>query len=147
MAEGVLRAMLRSRGADDRFELDSAGTHDYHVGSAPFLLAAETARKRGYDITQCVARRVRASDFDHFDLILAMDRMNIAAMRAIAPTRAKQKIELLMDYGDKYRGRDIPDPYGGQAKDFDLTLDMIEDGCQGLADLIARVPQQRRTSP
>jgi protein-tyrosine phosphatase len=71
-------------------------------------------------------------------MILAMDHSNIAAMRAIAPTRSKQKIELLTEYSDKFHGKDVPDPYGGEAKDFELALDMIEDACRGLADLLVK---------
>ena len=67
-----------------------------------------------------------------------MDRGNIGSLRTIAPTRCKQKIELLLEYGDKYHGKDIPDPYGREVKDFELALDMIEDGCSGLAQLLAR---------
>lgn len=72
-------------------------------------------------------------------MILAMDKSNLAALRAIAPTRCKHKIELLLEYGDKYHGREVPDPYGGDAKAFDLALDMIEDGCLGLAHLVRQL--------
>jgi protein-tyrosine phosphatase len=138
MAEGVFRKMLRERDCHDAFELDSAGTHDYHAGEPPFSTAVEMAGKRGYDISACVSRRIRPHDFDHFDMILAMDGANIASMRAIAPTRSKQKIELLTEYADKFHGKDVPDPYGGKDKDFDLALDMIEDACRGLADLVVK---------
>jgi protein-tyrosine phosphatase len=135
-AEGVLRALLGKAG--NATDIDSAGTHDYHAGKPPFPLAVATAKKRGYDITRCVARRIRPHDFDHFDLILAMDGRNIAHLRTIAPTRCKQKIELLLEYGDRYHGEEVPDPYGGEVKDFELALDMIEDGCRGLAKHLAR---------
>ena len=136
MAEGVLRSLMTKSGAE--MDIDSAGTHDYHVGKPPFPLAVATAKKRGYDITRCISRRIRANDFDHFDFILAMDSKNIQHLRTIAPTRAKPKIELLLEYGDKYHGQEVPDPYGGEVKDFELALDMIEDGCKGLAKLLAR---------
>jgi protein-tyrosine phosphatase len=136
MAEGVLRSILGKTAADA--DIDSAGTHEYHVGKPPFPLAVATAKRRGYDITRCVARRVRPHDFDHFDFILAMDSKNILHLKTIAPTRCKQKIELLLEYGDRYHGKEVPDPYGGEVKDFELALDMIEDGCRGLAKLLAR---------
>ena len=138
MAEGVLRKLLADAGRESGFEIDSAGTHDYHVGSPPFKGSLECAKKRGYEIGHLVARRVRPQDFEHFDAILAMDRGNAASLRTIAPTRYKNKIELLLDYGDEFYGKDIPDPYGGQAKDFELALDMIEDGCRGLASFVTR---------
>lgn len=139
MAEGVLRKILASRGVAERFDIDSAGTHEYYTGKPPYPHAVACAKARGYDITHLVARRIRAHDFDHFDLILGMDRSNLASLKAMCPTRSKQKIELLLDYGDEYHGKDVPDPYGREFKDFNLALDMIEDGCRGLADLLVRV--------
>jgi protein-tyrosine phosphatase len=137
-AEGVLRKMLSARGLAWQFQVDSAGTHDFHVGKPPFPLAMERAKLRGYDLTQIVARRIRGDDFEHFDLILGMGAEHLTHLRQIAPTRCKHKIELFLDYGDRFHGQDVPDPYGGEAKDFDHALDMIEDGCRGLAALLAR---------
>jgi protein-tyrosine phosphatase len=137
-AEAVLRRMLEPRAKPDQFEVASAGTHDYHVSERPFLAAVEIAKRRNYDITAHIARMVASNDFDHFDYILAMDKANLAHLRSIAPTRAKQKIELLLEYGDKFYGKEVPDPYGGEAKGFELALDMIEDGCRGLATLLLR---------
>jgi protein-tyrosine phosphatase len=137
-AEGVLKKMLAAKGAAGRFQVDSAGTHDIHVGKPPFPLTVSRARMRGYDLTGIVSRRIRGDDFDHFDLILGMSRENLSTLRQIAPTRCKQKIELFLDYGDDYHGQDIPDPYNGKIKDFELVLDMVEDGCQGLAGLLVR---------
>ena len=138
-AEGVFRKILTTRGAIANFDIDSAGTHEYYVGKPPYPNAVACAKARGYDITHLVARRIRTNDFDHFDLILGMDKSNVASLKSICPTRDKNKIELLLDYGDKYHGKDVPDPFGGEMKDFELALDMIEDGCRGLADLVARV--------
>jgi protein-tyrosine phosphatase len=138
MALGAFRAMVNARGAAASFELDSAGTHDYHAGMPPFPTAVEAAKRRGYDITRGLARRIVAGDFDRFDHILAMDRSHIASLKAIAPTRSKQRIELLMEYGDAHHGEDVPDPYGGKPADFEHALDLIEDGCRGLATLFLR---------
>ena len=137
-AEGVFRARLAKKDPQHKLEIDSAGTHDFHVGKPPFPAAVEAAKKRGYDITGCVARRVQQGDFEHFDLILAMDKSNVAALRTTAPTRYKHKIELLLEYSEKYHGQDVPDPYGGDEKDFERALEMIEDGCRGLVRLLAR---------
>ena len=137
-AEGVFRKLLTSQGVADRFDVDSAGTHEYYTGKPPFPLAVAAAKARGYDITHLIARRLRPHDFDHFDLILGMDRSNVASLKSICPTRCKDKIELLLEYGDEYQGKDVPDPFGGEVKDFELALDMIEDGCRGLAALLVR---------
>src|SRR5688572_23604308 len=101
-AEGVFRRMLAREGLEDAIQIESAGTHDYHVGKPPFPAAVEMAKRKGYDITSCVSRRIAPGDFDHYDMILAMDRGNLANLRTIAPTRSKQKIELLLEYGEKY---------------------------------------------
>jgi len=143
MAEGVFRRLLSKCGAEAEFEIDSAGTHDYQPGQPPHPLAVETARRRGYDIVHQAARRIGGHDFDHFDMILVMDGSNLATLKRIAPTRCKQKIERLLDYGDRYHGKDIPDPIGKQGKDFELALDMIEDGCKALAELLIRTQPVR----
>jgi protein-tyrosine phosphatase len=137
-AEGVLRSLLAGHGKTAQFEIASAGTHDYHVGEPPFGLAVNAARKRGFDIAACISRCITSHDFDHFDHILAMDKSNLANLRSIAPTRSKQKIELLLEYGDKYYGKEVPDPFGGKEDGFDLVVDMIEDGCAGLAKVLLR---------
>jgi protein-tyrosine phosphatase len=137
-AAGVFRKLLARAGKQDAFEIASAGTHDYHVGKPPFPTALEVSKQSGYDLTQHIARRIVPNDFDHFDLILAMDKSNIASLKTIAPTRCKQKIDLLLEYGDRYHGEEVPDPYGGEVQDFERALAMIEDGCRGLIKLLAR---------
>ena len=141
-AEGVMRRMLAKEGLEERFEIESAGTHYYHVGKPPFPTAVEMAKRRGYDLTGSISRRIAPGDFDRYDMILAMDRMNLANLRTIAPTRSKQKIELLLEYGDKFHGQEIPDPYNGKEKDFEIALDMIEDGCMGLMELLRRTAKR-----
>ena len=98
----------------------------------------EVSKQRGYDITQHVARRILPDDFDRYEMILAMDRPNLASLMRVAPTRSKGKIELLLEYGDRFHGEEVPDPYGGEVLDFERALYMIEDGCRGLAKLLVR---------
>jgi protein-tyrosine phosphatase len=137
-AEGVLRSLLARAGRGHEFQIASAGTHDYHVGEPPAAMAIEVARSRGYDLSGCTSRRIASSDFDHFDFILGMDKGNLANLCSIAPTRSKQKIDLLTEYADAYYGKNVPDPYGGRRDGFELALDMIEDACRGLAYLLVR---------
>ena len=144
MAEGVFRRLLGRQGMEGEIAVNSAGTHDYYVGKLPAALAIVAASKRGYDITKCRSRQVAMDDFDRHDYILVMDRANLAQVRKIAPTRAKEKIELLLEYGDRYHGKDVPDPYGGEERDFDKALDMIEDGCGGLAQMLGSAKLRRR---
>ena len=146
MAEGVLRKLLADEGLEKEIEIDSVGTHDYQVGKGPFKTAVESARKRGYDIDHLVSRKIKPDDFDRFDYILAMDKANVKDLKTIAPTRCKPKIELLLEYGGKYHGREIPDPYGKKGKDFEMALDMIEDGCKGLVELLKVTSSKRAKS-
>jgi len=144
MAEGVLHRLLEQRQLEPKIAIDSVGTHDYHAGEPPFPKAAAAAKRRGYEIGHLVARRITPEDLDKFDMILAMDRANIAHLRTVVPTRCKQKIELLLEYGDKHHGKDVPDPYGSDDKAYERALDMIEDGCAGLVEYLARVHEKSR---
>jgi protein-tyrosine phosphatase len=138
MAEGVFRKLLSSKGRESDFDIDSVGTHDYQIGAPPSPLAVEAAHRRGYDISPLVARQIRAHDLDHYDMILVMDRANLSYLSRIAPTRVKQKIELLLAYGEKYHGMEVPDPFGKDANQFEMALDMIEDGCKGLVEVLTK---------
>jgi protein-tyrosine phosphatase len=137
-AAAVMRRYLGRKGAEAQFEIASAGTHDYHLGKPPFPTAVQVAKQKGIDITAHVARRITMGDFDHYEMILGMDRGNISTLRKVAPTRAKEKIELLLEYGDEFHGEDIPDPYGGELQDFERALIMIKDGCRGLVSMLVR---------
>jgi protein-tyrosine phosphatase len=143
MAEGVFRKLLEDNGLAREIEVDSVATHEFQQGKPPFETACAAAMKRGYEIGHLTSRKVTSGDFDHFDAILAMDKNNLARLRAIAPTRSKQKIELLTEYSDKYHGKEIADPYGGKPKDFEVALDMIEDSCRGLVELIKQTARRR----
>ena len=91
-AEGVMRALVREAGLDDGVEVDSAGTGAWHVGGAPDPRAVAAARARGIAL-ESSARQVRPEDFDRFDLILAMDRSNLRALRKLADgTRAEVRL-------------------------------------------------------
>ena len=130
MAEVALRKRLWRAGLD--FDVDSASTHEYMTGMPPFTLAVATAKRRGYDITGVVARRVRAHDFRYFDLILGMSRANVDWLKAFCPPDCRRKIRLLTEYSAGFRRQDIPDPYGGGVAGYELALDMIEDACDGV---------------
>ncbi len=138
MAEAVLRSMVARAARGSPLRIASAGTHDYHVGMPAFPAAVAASRARGYDLGGHLARRVGPGDFDAYDVILAMDRYNVAALGGLAPTRCKGKIELLLEYGERFHGEEVPDPYGGEVRDFERALDMIEDGCRGLVRLLVR---------
>ncbi|UCV01784.1 low molecular weight protein-tyrosine-phosphatase [Azonexus sp. IMCC34842] len=135
-AEGVLRQYIKNNKLGDRVEVDSAGTHGYHVGEAPDARTQRAAAARGYNLTQFRARKVARQDLDYFDLILAMDRSNLENLLRMATPEQKTRIKLFMEFAKNFDDEEVPDPYYGLGHGFDLVLDMVEDGAQGLIDEI-----------
>ncbi len=138
MAEGVFRQLVRQAGLDDVVTVASAGTHAFHVGEAPDKRAQAVAAKRGFDIADLRAARVKEKDFDDFDMILAMDWDNLSLLQQMAPKRNHHKLQLLMRFATEHESATIPDPYYGNAQGFEQVLDYIEDACTGLLDVAKR---------
>lgn len=132
MAEGVFRRVAEEEGLIDRFEIDSAGLGDWHIGQAPDHRAQKAARTRRVDISGQSARQVVDEDFERFDLLLVMDRSNFAELKARAPHEARGKIRLFLDYAPHAGAKDVPDPFFGGADGFDHALDLIEAASRGL---------------
>ncbi|MBK5936860.1 MAG: low molecular weight phosphotyrosine protein phosphatase [Halorhodospira halophila] len=137
-AEGVLRQRLREEGLDHHVDLDSAGTHDFHVGKGPDQRAQEAARRRGVDISDLRARQVERYDFQEHDLILAMDEANLGILQADCPPKHKHKLGLFLDYARTRSEREVPDPYYGGERGFEHVLDLIQDAADGLIDEVRR---------
>lgn len=133
-AEGVLRQYIVNHGLGDRVEVDSAGTHGYHVGEAPDARTQRAALARGYNLSQLRARKVARQDLDYFDLILAMDKSNLDNLRRMASPEQRERIGLFMDYAHNFDDDEVPDPYYGLGHGFDLVLDMVEDAASGLVE-------------
>jgi len=125
-AEGVMRHLIQQRGLQDEIEVDSAGTGDWHVGSAPDDRATAAARLRGIELAGA-ARQVSRLDFEEYDLLLAMDRQNLRDLLAQAPPGLEYKVRLLADV-------DVPDPYYGEGDGFARVLDIVEVACERLLD-------------
>jgi protein-tyrosine phosphatase len=124
-AEAVLRARLLGA------RIDSAGTAGWHMGNPPYGPAMQAAASRGYDLTDQRARQVSVADFNRFDLILAMDRQNLADLEALAPADTTAELRLFLD---PLGGGDVPDPY--YSRDFDGALDLIERAASAWAEQI-----------
>jgi protein-tyrosine phosphatase len=131
-AEGVFRRALELHAPDLQVEIDSAGTHDYHVGSAPDRRAIAAAGQRGIDLSNLRARRVDADDFARFDLILAMDEENLRELRSRAGSEYHERIRLVMEFAPAAISRSVPDPYYGGPQGFEDVLDLLEEAAQGL---------------
>lgn len=106
--------------------VESAGTHDYHLGEPPDERAQHHARRRGYDLSRQRARRVRKSDFQEFDLILAMDRGHLGILQRQCPAEHRAKLRLFAAQ------REVPDPYYGGPEGFEQVLDLVEAACREL---------------
>ena len=134
-AEGVFRTLSERAGLGGRIDIDSAGTHGYHIGASPDPRTQKAAAMRGYDLSKLRARRVREADFLRFDHILAMDRDNLASLRQACPTEERHRLGLMLDFGNSGE-RDVPDPYYGGPEGFERVLDLIEDAAAGLVETL-----------
>jgi protein-tyrosine phosphatase len=137
-AHGVFRALVEREGLVHAIEIDSAGTHAYHVGSMPDKRAQATARARGIDLSDLVARRVGEADFAAFDYVLAMDQENFIALSEICPEEHVEKIHMFMDFAPDMRTREVPDPYYGGPTGFERVFDLVEAASLGLLEEIRR---------
>ena len=136
-AHGVLAQRVADAGLADRITVDSAGTHDYHVGRPPDERAQQHAARRGYDLSAQRARQLKAQDFDDFDLVLVMDDANQHAARALCPPGQRHKLRRLTDFCTRHRASEVPDPYYGGAAGFEAVLDLVEDACDGVLAALA----------
>ena len=138
-AEGVFRHVLATRAPDLQVEIDSAGTHDYHIGDPPDRRSIAAAKRRGIDLSSLRARRVASEDFAHYDLILAMDEENLRELKRRAPVAYQERIRLMMEFAPEATSRAVPDPYYGGAQGFEEVLDLLEEAANGLVqELLAR---------
>jgi protein-tyrosine phosphatase len=136
-AEAVVRDFAR-RVAGIDLEVDSAGTHGYHVGDAPDERSIAAARRRGFDLGTLRARVVEAEDFERFDLVLAMDVQVLERLQELAPRQHANRLQLFLDFAPGLGRRDVPDPYYGGAAGFEEVLDLVEEGARGLLAALAK---------
>lgn len=143
-AEGVFRRLVRERAPSVDIEVDSAGTHDYHVGNPPDPRAVAAAARRGIDLTGLRARTVEETDFERFDLIVAMDRLNRETLFVRSPEEYRDRIRLLMEFSASSEFVDVPDPYYGGAVGFERVLDLVEEAAAGLLEEVMAQAKPRR---
>jgi len=143
-AEGVFRRLVLARAPHLPLEIDSAGTHDYHVGEPPDARAVKAAARRGIDLRDLRARQVSSEDFEHFDLILAMDRLNYVTLLERAPEASHERIRLFLDFATGSDIEDVPDPYYGGPLGFEQVLDLAEQAAAGLLDEVMTRTEARR---
>ena len=152
-AEGVLRAKLQRAGIKG-VAVDSAGTHGYHVSEAPDPRAQAAALRRGYDLSRLRARPVKDADFLKFHWLLAMDQTHLAWLQQRfqeapqspvgwegpdGPAVPLPRVKLLLEHARRFKGvAEVPDPYYGSPAGFERVLDLIEDACDGVVEVLLR---------
>lgn len=130
-AEGVFRHMVEQIESGHRIAIDSAGTHAYHVGNPPDTRSQDAALRRNIDLSSQRARRVSSDDFLEFDYVIAMDESNKDDLLSICPAGYEERIYLFLDFADAEES-EVPDPYYGQGRGFEIVLNLVEDASAGL---------------
>lgn len=137
-AEGVFRDRVMKAGWQDRFLIDSAGTGGWHIGNGPDPRSVATALARGVDIAPLRARQLQIGDYDKFQHLIALDETHFDHMMKLKPQASGAQISLLMNYEPAGEWRDVPDPYYGGQKDFDLAYELIARGVDGLLAVLMK---------
>ena len=134
-AEAVFRHKAAAAGLD--VTIDSAGTHGYHIGSAPDKRSQSAGIAKGYKFDGIACRKVAHEDFDKYDYILAMDKSNLANLQKVSDSAYHPKIKLFLSFANSDH-QEVPDPYYGGKKGFELVLDLIEQASDGLIEDIKK---------
>jgi protein-tyrosine phosphatase len=139
-AEAIFKLILSEEHLSDKISCDSAGTIDVHAGEPADARMIERASKRGYKVDSIARKFNPKSDFDQFDLIIAMDdRIESDLQRLTRNSKDSGKIYRMTDFCSTSMYSGIPDPYYGGSSGFEVVLDLLEDACEGLLDHIKNV--------
>ena len=132
LAAAVVREYFNEAGLGAAVAIDSAGTHASHSGEAADPRARQVVAGRAYKLSAHRARRIRADDFEKFDLILAMDRANLLALESLAPPSSRARVSLFLGGLDAQEAIEVPDPYYGNLAGFERVLALCEAGAEAL---------------
>lgn len=135
-AHGFLHNALEENGLNHIVSVDSAGTTAYHIGEAPDPRTQKAALKHDIDLSSLCSRQIKESDYDEFDLLLAMDQSHLNKMKAQAPENTHHKILLYLDFTDLPKGSEVPDPYYGGEDGFHLVTDLAKAATTGLIHVL-----------
>ncbi|MBU0688393.1 MAG: low molecular weight phosphotyrosine protein phosphatase [Gammaproteobacteria bacterium] len=131
-AEAVFRHYVDEEGLTDVIHIDSAGTHDYHIGEPPDSRTQRAAKQRGYEMNSLRGRQAEEGDFARFDYVLAMDEANLSILQNLRPRDTQSHLGLFLAFAEHHKEREVPDPYFGGADGFEHVLDLVEDASRGL---------------
>ena len=142
-AEIIFRNLLERAGLSDVIRVDSAGTMGYHEDSLPDSRMIAALGRHGFNVYSTYSRPLHPEDFIRYDLILGMDNENLHDIKRLAPDSiAKAKVAPMCQFVDtnKFRDREVPDPYYGDPRDFDHVVELLDHACSNLIKAI--VPNQ-----
>lgn len=130
LAHGILESKLPT----DRFEVDSAGTGNYHIGKLPDHRSIAVAKARGLDISNQRCRQFEIADFDNFDIIYVMDQSNYENVIKLARDENDvSKVKLILDSSTSTSPQEVPDPYWGDSNDFEEVYNLLDEVCDKIA--------------
>lgn len=135
-AEGLVRYKAQQQCVD--IMTDSAGTHGYHIGARPDPRSQAVAVKYGFSISDLRARKLIPQDGEQFDLILVMDQQNFEDAIEIIPTAHHGKIKKIMSFVEDTSVVDVPDPYYGQADQFEYMMQLLDKAVDQLLVSLSR---------
>jgi len=130
LAHGILESKLPR----DQFYVDSAGTANYHIGDMPDRRSIAVAKSHGIDISHQRGQQFKASFFDFYDLIYVMDEYNYENVIALARNNEDiSKVKLILDEDTSLKIKHVPDPYYGDASDFEYVFGLLDKVCDKIA--------------
>ena len=130
LAEGILQDKINKRGLE--WQVASSGTAGYHVGQLPDTRSMDVSRKHGIDISDQRSQKFQPVNLEEYDFILAMDVNNFEDILSLCTTeKQRQKVQLIMDYGDDPNINEVPDPYYGGENGFANVYEMLDEATEG----------------
>ena len=117
---------------EQNYDIQSAGTHSYHVGERPDRRAIQAAKKRDISMEGMTASKVSVEDFEVYHHIVAMDQEHLRILSAMKPKESRSELSLFSDYTMCRNIKNVPDPYYGDEQGFEEVLDILEDGMENL---------------
>lgn len=146
-AENIMNHLIQEAEFSNEIWCDSAGTSSYHIGSPPDRRMAVAAKARGIDLVGR-ARQFTRSDFEEFDLILAMDRDNYEEICALDRSgKYHHKVRLMCDFCTRHNLKEVPDPYYGGPEGFNQVIDLLMDACEGLLNYVIQQSELQKRDP
>jgi len=136
-AENIMNHLIAQAGLSDSILCDSAGTSSYHIGSPPDRrMSAAADTKLGIKL-RGIARQFQKSDFQDFDLIVAMDQENYENILALDRNQQfEHKVRLMCEFCSRHTLKEVPDPYYGGSEGFNQVIDLLVDACEGLLEYV-----------